>query len=62
MGPPSKMKKKLKLKKISFSIGGLASSSHYFNNIDQLDHIQTLLPTSPEELAVAITCITVLLH
>ena len=44
--------KKKKLKKISFSLGGLASSSHHFNNIDQLDHIQTLLPTSPVELAV----------
>ena len=46
--------KKKKLKKISFSLGGLASSSHHFNNIDQLDHIQTLLPTSPVELAVAL--------
>ena len=46
--------KKKKSKKISFSIGGLASSSHHFNNIDQLDHIQTLLPISPEELAVAL--------
>ena len=46
--------KKKKSKKISFSLGGLASSSHHFNNIDQLDHIQTLLPTSPVELAVAL--------
>ena len=28
--------------------------SHHFNNIDQLDHIQTLLPTSPVELAMAL--------
>ena len=48
------MMKKKKSKKISFSIGGLASSSHHFNNIDQLDHIQTLLPISPVELAVAL--------
>ena len=46
--------KKKKLKKISFSFGGLASLSHHFNNIDQLDHIQTLLPTFPEELAVTL--------
>ena len=56
MGPSqteTTMKKKKK-KKISFSLGGLASSSHDFNNIDQLDHIQTLLPISPVELAVAL--------
>jgi hypothetical protein len=52
------------LKKISFSIGGLASSSSHFNNIDQLDYIQTLLPpTSPENVAMALpqnhsTCLT----
>ena len=45
---------KKKKKKILFSLGGLASSSHHFNNIDQLDHIQTLLPTSPVELAVTL--------
>jgi hypothetical protein len=51
MGP--KLKKKLK--KISFSIGGLASSSSQFNNIDQLDHIQVLLPpTSFKNVAVAL--------
>ena len=44
----------MKLKKISFSLGRLASSSHYFNNIDQLDHIQTLLSISPMELAVVL--------
>ena len=44
---------KKKSKKISFSLEGLASSSHHFNNIDQFDHIQTLLPTFPVELAVA---------
>ena len=48
------MMKKKKKQKILFSIGGLASSSHHFNNIDQLDHIQTLLPISPVELAVAL--------
>ena len=53
MGPPQTMKKK-KSKKISFSLGGLASSSYHFNNIDQFDHIQTLLPTSPMEIAVAL--------
>jgi hypothetical protein len=52
------------LKKISFSIGGLASSSSQFNNIDQLDHIQVLLPpTSFKNVAVALpqdhsTCLT----
>ena len=46
--------KKKKSKKISFSLGGLASSSYHFNNIDQLDHIQTLLPISPVKLAVAV--------
>jgi hypothetical protein len=50
MGP--KMKKKLK--KISFSIRGLASSSSHFNNIDQLDHIQALLPSTPLDVAVAL--------
>ena len=54
MGPPPKTMKKKKSKKISSSIGGLASLSHHFNNIDPLDHIQTLLPTSPMELAVAL--------
>ena len=53
MRPPQTMKKK-KSKKISFSLGGLASSSYHFNNIDQLDHIQTLLPISPVKLAVAV--------
>ena len=53
MGPPQTMKKK-KLKKILFSLGELASSSHHFNNINQLDHIQTLFSTSPMELAVAL--------
>ena len=55
-GPPQpeKTTKKKKSKKISFSLGGLVSSSSHFNNVDQLDHIQTLLPTSPEELAVAL--------
>jgi hypothetical protein len=51
MGP----KTKKKLKKFSFSIGELASSSSHFNNIDQLDHIQALLPpTPPEDVAVAL--------
>jgi hypothetical protein len=60
MGPQLKKK----LKKISFSIGGLASSSSQFNNIDQLDHIQVLLPpTSFKNVAVALpqdhsTCLT----
>ena len=53
MGPPQMMKKK-KLKKIFFSLGELASSSHHFNNIDQLNHIQTLLPISPVELAMTL--------
>ena len=53
MGSPQTIKKK-KLKKISFSLGGLASLSHHFNNINQLDHIQTLLPIFPEELAMAL--------
>jgi hypothetical protein len=47
-------KLKKKLKKISFSIGGLASSSSHFNNIDQLDHIQALLPPTPLDVAVAL--------
>ena len=46
-------KTKKKLKKILFSIRGLASSSHHFSNIDQLDHIQILLPIPSEELALA---------
>jgi hypothetical protein len=50
MGPKTKKKSK----KISFSIGGLASSSFYFNNIDQLDHIQALLPPTPLDVAVAL--------
>jgi hypothetical protein len=50
MGP--KLKKKSK--KISFSIGGLASSSYHFNNIDQLDHIQVLLPPTPQDVAMAL--------
>jgi hypothetical protein len=47
-------KTKKKLKKISFSIGGLASSSSHFNNIDQLDHIQVLLPPTPLDVAMAL--------
>ena len=47
-----KMKKILK--KILFSLEGLASLSHHFNNIDQLNYIQTLLSTSPVELAVVL--------
>ena len=50
----SQMMMMKKSKMISFSLGGLASSSHHFNNIDQLDHIQTLLPTFPVELAMAL--------
>ena len=48
------MMMKKKKQKILFSIGGLASSSHHFNNIDQLDHIQTLLPIFPVELGMAL--------
>jgi hypothetical protein len=52
MGPKTKKQSK----KISFSIGGLASSSSHFNNIDQLDHIQVLLPpTLSEEVAVVLS-------
>jgi hypothetical protein len=49
------LKTKKKSKKISFSIGGLASSCSHFNNTDQLDHIQVLLPpTSPKNVAVVL--------
>ena len=49
------MKKKEKRKKVSFTLGGLASSSSHFNNIDLLNetHIQALLPSTHEVIAVA---------
>jgi len=49
------MKKKEKRKKISFTLGGLASSSSHFDNIDlsNENHIQALLPTTPVAVAVA---------
>jgi len=49
------MKKKEKKKKVSFTLGGLASSSSHFNNINLLNktHIQALLPSTPEIVAVA---------
>jgi len=48
------MKKKKKKKKISFTLGGLASLSSHFNNIDLLNeiYIQALLPSTPEAVAM----------
>jgi len=47
------MKKKEK-KKVSFTLEGLASLSSHFDNIDLLSetHIQALLPSMPEAVAV----------
>ena len=49
------MKKKEKRKKVSFTLGGLASSSSHFDNIDVLNetHIQALLPSTPVAVAMA---------
>jgi len=49
------MKKKEKRKKVFFTLGGLASSSSHFDNIDLLNenHIQALLPSTPVAVAVA---------
>ena len=49
------MKKKEKKKKVSFTLGGLTSSSSHFDNIDLLNetHIQALLPSMPEAVAMA---------
>jgi len=54
-GTPTPMKKKEKRKKVSFTLGGLASSSSHFDNIDLLNenHIQALLPSTPVVVAVA---------
>jgi len=48
------MKKKEKKKKVSFTLGGLASSSSHFDNIDLLNenHIQALFPSMPVAVAV----------
>ena len=48
----SEMKKKKKKKKISFSFGGLVLDHHH-NTLDQLDQVDTLLPASPQEVAMA---------
>jgi len=54
-GTPMPMKKKEKIKKVSFTLGGLASSSSHFDNIDLLNetHIQALLPSTPVAVAMA---------
>ena len=45
--------KKQKKKKSSFSLDGLVSDHHH-NTLDQLNQVDTLLPASPVEFAVAI--------
>jgi len=49
------MRKKEKRKKVSFTLGGLASSSSHFDNINLLNenHIQALLPSTPVAVAMA---------
>ena len=44
-------KKKQKKKKVSFSLGGLASDRHV-NTADQFDHADSFLSASPTEAAV----------
>ena len=45
--------KKQKKEKVSFSLGGLVLD-HYYNTLDQLDQVDTLLPASPKEVAMAL--------
>jgi len=54
-GTSTPMKKKKQKKKVSFTLGGLASLSSYFDNIGLLNetHIQALLPSMPEAVAMA---------
>ena len=49
----SSLETKKKKKKISFPLGGLALDHHH-NTLDQLNQVDTLLPASPREVAMAI--------
>ena len=47
-------KKKQKKKKVSFSLGGLASDRHV-NTTDHFDHVDSFLSASPTEAAVTLS-------
>ena len=48
------VRKKQKKKKVSFSLGGLASDRHV-NTTDQFDHVESFLSASPTEAAVTLS-------
>ena len=48
------VRKKQKKKKVSFSLGGLASDCHV-NTTDQFDHVDSFLSASPTEAAVTLS-------